>query len=170
MEKSTSQPHRPSRPSTPELHRIYSTHHLDDHSVYHQHVDDSESSSDTDGTGEEIVDEVRFGIRDERDVEASTAARLEKKKSTRSVKDPNLVTWDGLNDAENPKNWSIKKKWAATFVVSSFTFISPVSSSMVAPSLATMAKEFNVNNEVEMQLMLSVFVLAYAVSVKRKSQ
>lgn len=34
---------------------------------------------------------------------------------------------------------------------------------MVAPALSTMAKDFNVTNEVESQLMLSVFVLAYAV-------
>ena len=57
----------------------------------------------------------------------------------------------------------MKKKWAATLVVSSFTFISPVSSSMVAPALTSIAKEFNITNEVEIQLTLSVFVLAYAV-------
>lgn len=34
---------------------------------------------------------------------------------------------------------------------------------MVAPALGTIAAEFNVKNEVESQLMLSVFILAYAV-------
>lgn len=34
---------------------------------------------------------------------------------------------------------------------------------MVAPALSTIAAEFNVTNEVESQLMLSVFILAYAV-------
>lgn len=72
--------------------------------------------------------------------------------------DTNQVSWDGPEDPENPKNWSFKRKWAATIVVSSFTFISPVSSSMVAPALSTIAAEFNITNEVESQLVLSVFV------------
>ncbi|KAF5864128.1 hypothetical protein ETB97_008534 [Aspergillus alliaceus] len=41
--------------------------------------------------------------------------------------------------------------------------MSPASSSMVAPALGTISKDFNVENEIESQLMLSVFVLAYAV-------
>ncbi|KAE9387802.1 hypothetical protein BT96DRAFT_1025719 [Gymnopus androsaceus JB14] len=41
-----------------------------------------------------------------------------------------IVDWDGPNDPSNPKNWSFRRKWAATFVVSAFTFINPVSSSM----------------------------------------
>ena len=72
--------------------------------------------------------------------------------------DINKVTWDGPEDPENPKNWSFKRKWAATIVVSSFTFISPVSSSMVAPALSTIAAEFGITNEVESQLVLSIFV------------
>lgn len=73
------------------------------------------------------------------------------------------VDWDGPDDPENPKNWPNKKKWAATITVSFFTFISPVSSSMVAPALSSIAAEFNVTDQVVSQLMLSVFVLAYAV-------
>ncbi len=73
------------------------------------------------------------------------------------------MTWNGADDPENPKNWTMKKKWAATLVVSSFTFISPVSSSMVAPALTSIAKEFNITNEVEIQLTLSIFVLAFAI-------
>ena len=72
--------------------------------------------------------------------------------------DTNQVSWEGPDDPENPKNWSFKRKWAATIVVSSFTFISPVSSSMVAPALSTIAAEFGITNEVESQLVLSIFV------------
>lgn len=73
------------------------------------------------------------------------------------------VTWNGPDDPENPKNWTRKRKWLATLVVSSFTFISPVSSSMVAPAIAAISQEFGITNQVEQQLVLSVFVLAYAV-------
>ncbi|KAH8678905.1 MFS multidrug transporter-like protein [Tricladium varicosporioides] len=115
-------------------------------------------------SSEEIVSEVRDGIENERDLEVGT--ELEKKKTSRSVKsaiDPNLVAWDGPSDPDNPKNWTFRHKWAATLVVSSFTFISPVSSSMVAPALTAISREFNITNQVEQSLTLSIFVLAYAV-------
>ena len=73
------------------------------------------------------------------------------------------VGWEGPDDPENPKNWVKHRKWAATLVVSSFTFISPISSSMVAPAIGTIAKDFNITDSVEQQLVLSVFILAYAV-------
>lgn len=48
------------------------------------------------------------------------AGRLEKSKTSNSrkskTKDPNLVTWEGPDDPENPKNWPLNRKWAATLV------------------------------------------------------
>ncbi|KAI9835397.1 MAG: hypothetical protein M1819_002315 [Sarea resinae] len=158
------------------LHRIISGgHHIDDHSVYVNDQDhdiekandvlaDSDSEvSDREGEKEgEAVPEVRGGIPDVRDVEAADL-QLQKTRSSRHAGDPNLVTWDGPDDPANPKNWKLKKKWAATLTVSSFTLISPVSSSMVAPALPTMAKQFGITSEVEEQLILSIFILAYAI-------
>ncbi|KIH90317.1 MFS multidrug transporter [Sporothrix brasiliensis 5110] len=77
--------------------------------------------------------------------------------------DPNLVKWEGPDDPENPKNWTISRKWAAVFVVSLFTFISPVSSSMVAPALPDIGRELDITSSVEQLLTLSIFILAYAV-------
>lgn len=116
---------------------------------------------------EGTLEEVRFGIRVQRDVDA-TMAELEKSRSARSARDPHLVTWDSPDDPANPKNWTMRRKWGATIIVSLFTFISPVSSSVVAPALATMAKDLKVSNDVELQMMLSIFVLAYAVSPSSK--
>ncbi|EDR04270.1 MFS polyamine transporter [Laccaria bicolor S238N-H82] len=73
------------------------------------------------------------------------------------------VGWDGPDDLADPKNWSYKKKWAATLVVSSFTFISPVSSSMVAPATEQIATQFGMTSEVLIAMTVSVFVLGYAV-------
>lgn len=73
------------------------------------------------------------------------------------------MTWDGPDDPENPRNWTTRKKWAATLIVSSFTFISPVSSSMVAPALTAISRELGITAEIEEQLVLSIFVLAYAI-------
>ncbi|KAA6408368.1 MAG: MFS multidrug transporter [Lasallia pustulata] len=168
---------------TANLHRFLSGQHLDDVSVYHHEHDHQSDDNDEENTystdsleeatekeddtdareaGVEEVPEVREGIPDTKDLEAGRPP-LEKKKTNRSIKDPNLVTWDGPDDPANPKNWDKKHKWAATLVVSSFTFISPVSSSMVAPALTAIAKEFHITSEVESQLTLSIFVLAYAI-------
>ena len=73
------------------------------------------------------------------------------------------MTWEGPEDPKNPRNWSKRRKWGATLVVSSFTFISPVASTMVAPALASIASDFDITNKVESQMVLSIFVLAYAV-------
>ncbi|KAL1892202.1 hypothetical protein Sste5346_007158 [Sporothrix stenoceras] len=77
--------------------------------------------------------------------------------------DPNLVKWEGPDDPQNPKNWTIGRKWAAVFIVSLFTFISPVSSSMVAPALPDIGRELHITSSVEQLLTLSIFILAYAV-------
>lgn len=80
-----------------------------------------------------------------------------------NINDPNLVTWDGPQDPENPKNWPNEVKWRYTVAVSFFTFISPVSSAMVAPALSKLGKDLNMNSKLEVELALSIFILAYAV-------
>lgn len=121
------------------LDRIVSGRHLDDqhhgHAYHHdtEAIDDPEDEGDITDDAEltekdtedsadsgEIVQELRDGILDERDLE--TGSKLGKSrtgksnKSSRSARDPNLVTWDGPDDPENPKNWKMSRKWAATFV------------------------------------------------------
>ncbi|KAF4609509.1 hypothetical protein D9613_012296 [Agrocybe pediades] len=73
------------------------------------------------------------------------------------------VDWEGPNDPLNPKNWSYKKKWAATIVVSSFTFISPISSSMIAPASMQVAEDFGITSSFIIALTTSVFILGYCV-------
>lgn len=61
-----------------------------------------------------------------------------------SPSDPDLVTWNGPDDPENPKNWEMRKKWLMVFTVSTFSFITPLSSSMVAPSLAAIGTDLDI--------------------------
>ncbi|THW31575.1 MFS multidrug transporter [Aureobasidium pullulans] len=79
-----------------------------------------------------------------------------------SQKDSFLVTWKGKDDPENPKNWTKRQRWAATFAVASFTFISPVSSSIVAPATQNISASFGITNFAVSQISYSVFVLGYA--------
>ncbi|XXG94507.1 hypothetical protein Hte_000764 [Hypoxylon texense] len=120
---------------------------------------DSESAStysyleDGDGLGppsrsviSRTISEVRDGIESRRDLdlEEGISAEEEKSPATNPDSDPNLVTWTGPDDPENPKNWPISRKYGAVVIVSFFTLVSPVSSSMVAPSLTTIGRELDI--------------------------
>lgn len=99
---------------------------------------------------------MRDGIESRRDAELGEA--LEKQPTPRHLADPDLVTFE-LDDPDNPKTWKYSRKWAAVFVVSTFTLISPVSSSMTAPALKYIAADLNMTTEIEKELSLSIFVL-----------
>ncbi|KAF2432079.1 MFS general substrate transporter [Tothia fuscella] len=178
---------RPSRPAT--LRHVYSARAFDDHAVYSRHnsLPSPSAEDQTDGTStssDELVEkngdvdlekqeteELREpemewddGVVAERDFGEKPGPPLSRSETQKAKeKDPNLVMWDGPDDPTNPKNWSMGRKWAATFVVSSFTFISPVSSSMVAPALTAVSKDLHITQEVESAMILSIFVLAYAI-------
>ncbi|KAH8599979.1 polyamine transporter 1 [Bisporella sp. PMI_857] len=95
--------------------------------------------------------------------EDGSASDPEQAQCQDSESDPNLVTWSGEDDPTNPLNWPNRKRWTATLTVASFTFISPLASTMVAPSLDDIAKEFNITTGLEKALVMSIFLLAYAV-------
>ena len=98
-------------------------------------------------------------------IRGGTVKRGASTRSKKGEKDINLVTWDGPGDPDNPKNWPKAKKWRATLTVSLFTFISPVSSSMIAPALDSLSVDFGLGRKpsLELQLALSAFLLAFAV-------
>ncbi|KAI1157152.1 major facilitator superfamily domain-containing protein [Nemania diffusa] len=107
--------------------------------------------------------EVRDGFQNQRDPELGPALMEKVDTTAPNPNDPNLVTWTGPDDPQNPKNWTLSKKWAAVFTVSLFTLISPISSSLVAPALGSIAEELGITEDFEKNLTLSIFVLAYAV-------
>ncbi|KAI0686161.1 MFS polyamine transporter [Earliella scabrosa] len=74
-----------------------------------------------------------------------------------------LVDWEGPDDPNNPKNWTFSKKWAVTAVVSAYTFMSPLSSSMMAPASPRIAQELGVASPTVVALLTSAYVLGYAV-------
>ena len=58
-------------------------------------------------------------------------------------------------------SWSFRKKWGATVIVSAFTFISPVSSTMIAPATGQLAERFDIHSPTILAMISSVFVLGY---------
>ncbi|KIJ49837.1 hypothetical protein M422DRAFT_115393, partial [Sphaerobolus stellatus SS14] len=74
-----------------------------------------------------------------------------------------IVDWDGPDDPENPKNWKRSRKWIVVcLVLSAYTFISPISSSMMAPAVPEISCQFDVTNTVVQSMLVSIFVLSYA--------
>ncbi|KAH9476321.1 Efflux pump vrtL [Psilocybe cubensis] len=90
------------------------------------------------------------------------AKYLENGDKEQTEEDMVIVDWDGPSDTSNPKNWPYRTKWVATLVVSSFTFISPVSSAMIAPASDQVAHDFGITNDVLIAMTTSVFLLGYA--------
>ena len=91
-----------------------------------------------------------------------------------------IVDWDGPDDPQNPRkyvlnsfeasttkakcacrSWAFGKKWAITTMVSAYVFMSPVSSSMMAPASDRIAAEFGVTNQTVIALLTSIFLGGY---------
>ncbi|PWN44780.1 MFS general substrate transporter [Ceraceosorus guamensis] len=78
------------------------------------------------------------------------------------AKDVILVTWDSPESLENPRNWSRARKWSVVNLISIYALLAAAGSSVCAPALPEMAEEFGVTSEIQRNLMLSIFVLAFA--------
>ncbi|KAJ7129185.1 major facilitator superfamily domain-containing protein [Mycena epipterygia] len=70
---------------------------------------------------------------------------------------------DWQDDPENPRNWSTGKKWASAGIVSFYTFVSPFSSSIMAPGLPDVAIKYGITNETIIAMTLSIFLISFAI-------
>lgn len=57
--------------------------------------------------------------------------------------DENTVWWDGENDAANPHNWPRWKKVVNLGLITTLTFVIPLSGTMFVPAVPTMMRDFN---------------------------
>jgi hypothetical protein len=58
---------------------------------------------------------------------------------------PNEVFWEDGLDPANPQNWSLWKKTINISIISAMTFITPLASSMFAPGVPDLMREFHSN-------------------------
>ncbi|OOF98554.1 hypothetical protein ASPCADRAFT_162116 [Aspergillus carbonarius ITEM 5010] len=77
--------------------------------------------------------------------------------------DPDLVTWDGPQDPDNPKNWPPVKKWTTVIPMSLFNFLSSMSSATMAPALDSIQQDLHFSSNMLAVLSLSVFLLGMAI-------
>jgi len=77
--------------------------------------------------------------------------------------DPNIISWDSPEDPENPMNWSWKLKIINVVIVSIWTLLTPLASSMVAPGIQNVLEEFHSDSITMGSFVVSIFILGYAV-------
>ncbi|KIY70471.1 MFS general substrate transporter [Cylindrobasidium torrendii FP15055 ss-10] len=68
---------------------------------------------------------------------------------------------DWQDDPRNPRNWKAGKKWIMVSIVSMYTFVPPLASSMMAPGLPIVAIDYGITNETVLALTLSIFLLSF---------
>ncbi len=77
--------------------------------------------------------------------------------------DPKVVTWNGTEDPKHPRNWGSGRKALMTFIVALYTFVGPLSSSLLSPAMVLIVKEFKITNSVIASMVVSIYVLAWAI-------
>ncbi|KAJ5628149.1 hypothetical protein N7490_010377 [Penicillium lividum] len=73
----------------------------------------------------------------------------------------NIVDWDGPEDPENPLNWTKKKKTGATVSIALITLLTPLGSSMFAPGIGYLTKDFHLTSTEIESFVVSVYLLGY---------
>ncbi|KAI3325568.1 MFS general substrate transporter [Xylariaceae sp. AK1471] len=76
--------------------------------------------------------------------------------------DPNIVSWDGDHDPENPYNWPLPRKFLNCGLVCTMAFIAPLASSIFAPGVPQVLEEFHSDSLIIASLVVSVYVLGFA--------
>lgn len=71
-------------------------------------------------SGQDITFDLEKGAKVDED---SSEEPKDEQPIPRARVDSNLVTWDGPDDPENPRNWPIQRKWIVAWVVSLFTLM-----------------------------------------------
>lgn len=76
-----------------------------------------------------------------------------------SVTNDNIVDWNDSADPRRPINWTVKKKWSNLSIISILTFLTPLASSMVAPAVPIIMREFNTESTTIGSFIVSIYIL-----------
>jgi len=76
--------------------------------------------------------------------------------------DPFLVDWDGPSDPQNPYNWPTWRKVTNCGLVSLLTFVTPLASSIFAPGVPGLMRDFQSSDSLLAAFVVSVYVLGFA--------
>lgn len=79
-----------------------------------------------------------------------------------SYVDPNMVTWDGPDDPQNPQNWPDGKKWVVTIVSVNLALSVSFASSAPTSAFAETVRVFHINSETAYSI-VTLFLLGFAI-------
>ncbi|KAG2042964.1 multidrug resistance protein 4 [Suillus americanus] len=71
--------------------------------------------------------------------------------------------YDWEHDPANPRNWSPANKWTMATLVSLYTFVATLASSIMAPGLLDVAINFSITDPTVIALTLSIYLLSFAI-------
>ncbi|KAH0270347.1 MFS general substrate transporter, partial [Aureobasidium melanogenum] len=105
------------------------------------------------------------------DVDSATVAQsntdVEKQvaivQQSSEITDPNIVSWDGEDDPQNPMNWTSKAKIINCGAIIFLTLLTPLASSMFAPGVPDVLREFKETSVTLAAFVVSVYLLGFAV-------
>jgi MFS transporter, DHA1 family, multidrug resistance protein len=121
------------------------------------------STPPTTALPEEKPEENASGV--DKDLELQTPVGRERSRVLQPQKTPDgviLVDWYTTDDPANPYNWSSKKKFIATFIISWYTFGVYSSSAIITPAHQDIEEKFNVSYA-EASLGLAMYVIGYGI-------
>ncbi|KAJ9635580.1 hypothetical protein H2204_005754 [Knufia peltigerae] len=72
-----------------------------------------------------------------------------------------VVHWDGDGDSANPLNWSSLTKGLNLSLISAMSFITPLASSMFAPSIEQVMKDFGTTTQFFATFSVSIYLIGY---------
>ncbi|KAK8160709.1 major facilitator superfamily domain-containing protein [Phyllosticta citrichinensis] len=96
-----------------------------------------------------------------KDLESGTIEPIGEDEGKTEHQDPFVVDWEP-NDPEKPLNWRDRDKWSIIGMISFMTFLPPLASSMFAPGVPDVMKEFGTTSNTMATFVVSVFVLGFA--------
>lgn len=105
--------------------------------------DDSSSESDAASTKTQVLSEKHLDVHDNERF---------------------IVSWDENDMHHNPRQWSKPYRMFLVVVVSLYTLLSPISSTMNAPALDTLKAQFHVASDTLVNMMMSISMLAFVVA------
>ncbi|PVH96076.1 MFS general substrate transporter [Periconia macrospinosa] len=74
-----------------------------------------------------------------------------------------LVSWDSPTDPANPVNFSTRYRWTLILLASSITFMTSISSSMLAPAVPAILAEYDSTNSTLGSFLITVYLLGLGV-------
>ncbi|OJJ07552.1 hypothetical protein ASPVEDRAFT_178263 [Aspergillus versicolor CBS 583.65] len=109
-----------------------------------------------------VVEPVQQDVEKQEITDATNAAPTAQQAFPETDLSRGIVGWDSQGDPANPQNFAEARKWSLLLLISGFTLISPLASSMFSPAISYMAADFRETNETILSFTVSVFLLGYA--------